>query len=130
MNKQLFIYGSLRQGGSRANLLPEHKGIIAKVRLDGFLMYDFGDYPGMMKNKGSHVIGDVIDFSNLSDKQWKKFLQRTDEVEGVDFGLFERKEINTPHGICSTYLFCHKEMLESWRQFDMTPMILTDWEDR
>jgi len=119
MIKKLFVYGSFRNGGSRSSMFPACKSA-TRTKLEGMLMYAFKEvgYPGatITNNKNDYIVGDVLDFSNVPDEEWRILLIYLDRIEGVGFGLFKRAKVKTPVGPAWIYLFSHKQMLEEFEQ--------------
>jgi gamma-glutamylaminecyclotransferase len=79
----LFVYGTLKRGGSRHSLL---KGcpFLGHALAKGFALYDLGAYPGMVPGDGV-VRGEVYEIP-------EKLLRELDWVEGAPF-LFRRELI-------------------------------------
>ena len=79
----LFVYGTLKRGGSRHSLL---KGcpFLGRALAKGFALYDLGAYPGMVPGDGV-VRGEVYEIP-------EGLLRELDWVEGAPF-LFRRELI-------------------------------------
>jgi gamma-glutamylcyclotransferase (GGCT)/AIG2-like uncharacterized protein YtfP len=79
----LFVYGTLKRGGSRHSLL---KGcpFLGHALAKGFALYDLGAYPGMVPGDGV-VRGEVYEIP-------EGLLRELDWVEGAPF-LFRRELI-------------------------------------
>jgi gamma-glutamylcyclotransferase (GGCT)/AIG2-like uncharacterized protein YtfP len=74
--KHLFVYGTLMRGCSRHSLL----GGVARYVGDGTVhgrLYDFGEYPGAVRDAGAVVHGEVYELV-----QPEEALARLDEIEG------------------------------------------------
>ena len=80
---RVFVYGTLRKGELRHHLL-EHKRFLGEAIAEGFVLYDLGDYPGMVPGEG-RVVGEVYEVS------WE-FLRTLDRVEGTPH-LYRRETI-------------------------------------
>ena len=92
----LFVYGSLKQGFNRHNVLREQKYIgIAKTE-PKYAMFGYGGYPALVDQtlaKNSNVTADGSIFGELYEVD-DTCMVDLDRIEGVDKGLFERKEID------------------------------------
>jgi gamma-glutamylcyclotransferase (GGCT)/AIG2-like uncharacterized protein YtfP len=79
----LFVYGTLKRGGSRHSLL---KGcpFLGRALAKGFALYDLGAYPGMVPGDGV-VRGEVYEIP-------EGLLRELDWVEATPF-LFRRELI-------------------------------------
>jgi|GEM_PF-194577 len=76
----LFVYGTLRRGGKRHDILQLlHAAYVGKGSVAGEL-FDLGEYPGAVKSNATaaRVIGEVYRLPNL-----KTALRTLDEYEGV-----------------------------------------------
>jgi len=83
---ELFVYGTLKRGG-RLHHHMEARGCkyLRDIELEGFKMYDFGWYPGIIPGDGA-VKGEVFDIT-------EEMLVHLDEVEGVP-NWFRRERVN------------------------------------
>ncbi len=105
----LFIYGTLKRGGSNHLFLVGQKFLGPARTVPGFTLYSLGDYPGMVRAPGdtAGVCGElwVVDDACLAE---------LDRLEGLDEGLYERIEVllapNHLAGSAQTYVYL--------RQFD------------
>ncbi len=79
----LFVYGTLKRGGSRHWIL-EGFPFLGRAKAKGFVLYDLGPYPAMVPEDGL-VYGEVYEVS-------EEVLQALDWVEGVPF-LYRRELI-------------------------------------
>lgn len=93
MSGYLFVYGTLRKrvGLPLTKQVEKHWTYIATAKLPARL-YDLGDYPGAIADRGGELIGDLY---KLEDE--KKVLAILDEYEGIpadapDKGEFIRKK--------------------------------------
>lgn len=91
----VFVYGTLRTGGSAGGLLRgcEHVGAST---VEGAL-YDMGAYPVLVLGGGGRVDGEV----------WRcpvATLARLDEYEGVREGLYRRVRVEAGGVECWTYV--------------------------
>lgn len=87
----LFVYGTLRCGGKRHDILQRLGSVyVGKGSVAGEL-FDLGEYPGAVKSDSSQarVIGEVYRLRNLNS-----VLRTLDEYEGVgDVTSLYRREI-------------------------------------
>ena len=85
---RIFVYGTLKRGGSNHALLAGQQFLGAACTAPGYILYLLGDYPGMVRaaNDQAGVTGEVW----LVDDAC---LQQLDELEGVAEGLYERVPI-------------------------------------
>ena len=82
---RIFVYGTLKRGGSNHALLTGQRFLGAVRTPPGFTLYSLGDYPGMVR--------DPTDIAGVLGELWavdSACLQRLDELEGVPEGLYER----------------------------------------
>lgn len=100
----LFIYGTLKRGGSNHLFLHGQRFLGPARTAPGFTLYSLGDYPGMVRAPGDKagVTGEVwvVDDTCLAE---------LDRLEGLDEGLYERVDVRlTPSPIADsaqTYLY-------------------------
>ena len=90
----IFVYGSLKRGFSLHHYLADHTFIGTAQTLPLYRLFDCGEYPALVDaaTDGQCVKGEVYRVSKACQLQ-------LDEVEGVDEGLYERREIRlaTPY---------------------------------
>jgi len=79
----LFVYGTLKRGGSRHWILDGFP-FLGRAKAKGFVLYDLGPYPAMVPGPGM-VYGEVYEVS-------EEILNALDWVEGVPV-LYRRKLI-------------------------------------
>jgi len=82
-NNYLFVYGTLKRGGSRHWILQDFP-FLGRAKVKGFALYDLGLYPAMVPGAGV-VYGEVYEVS-------EEALQALDWVEGVPI-LYRRELI-------------------------------------
>lgn len=97
MGKHLvFVYGTLKKGFVRNNILREQNYIgIAKTE-PKYGMYGYGGYPALVNKelaKISEVAAENAIFGELYEVDDNCMID-LDKIEGVDKGLFERKAID------------------------------------
>lgn len=87
MNR-IFVYGSLKRGGSNHALLQGQSFLGTARTAAGFRLFDLGDYPGMVAWPGdtTGVEGEVwaVDAAGLA---------RLDQLEGTAEGLYRRAPV-------------------------------------
>ena len=88
---RIFVYGTLKRGGSNHGQLAGQQFIGAARTPPGFTLYSLGSYPGMVRaaDDRAGVIGEVW----AVDAACR---QRLDELEGVEQGLYERVPLTLP----------------------------------
>ena len=81
----IFVYGTLKKGGSNHHLLAGQKFLGAARTIPGFRLYDLGGHPGMIPLPGDQagVIGEVWEVDAAS-------LAQLDVFEGVAEKIYER----------------------------------------
>jgi gamma-glutamylcyclotransferase (GGCT)/AIG2-like uncharacterized protein YtfP len=82
---RIFVYGTLRSGGSNHHFLRGSVCAEQNVRLSGYIMYNFGKYPFVKPCADTNrtILGEIYEISADT-------LQRLDKLEGTDVGLYER----------------------------------------
>jgi gamma-glutamylcyclotransferase (GGCT)/AIG2-like uncharacterized protein YtfP len=83
MRSYLFVYGTLKRGGSRHWILKDFS-FLGHALAKGFVLYNLGPYPAMVYGDGV-VYGEVYEVS-------EEILRELDWVEGTPF-LFRRELI-------------------------------------
>ena len=96
MKKHLvFVYGSLKQGFSRHNSLRGQRYIGPAQTEPHYSIYQMGGYPALVdekhpegppRNSGRKIWGELYEVDDAC-------LIELDKIEGVDHGLYERREI-------------------------------------
>ena len=114
----LFIYGTLKRGGSNHVFLARQRFLGLARTESGFTLYSLGDYPGMVRAPG--------DTAGVTGELWvvdDACLAELDRLEGLDEGLYERIDVllapNPLAGSAQTYLYL--------RQFDGLAPIGSEW---
>jgi gamma-glutamylcyclotransferase (GGCT)/AIG2-like uncharacterized protein YtfP len=100
----VFVYGTLKRGGSN-HLFLQGQRFVAEVRTQpGFTLYSLGDYPGMVRSPG--------DTAGVTGELWEvddTCLAELDRLEGLDAGLYERVDVllapNPHEASAQTYLY-------------------------
>ena len=85
---RVFVYGTLKQGGSNHHVLAGQLFRGTARTADGYTLYSLGDYPGMVRSAGAgqFVTGEIWTVDTAC-------LARLDDLEGVAEGLYERVPI-------------------------------------
>jgi len=84
----VFVYGTLKRGGSNQGYMRGQKFCgIARTEI-GFCLIDLGEYPGMIADPSDidGVVGEVWAISGAG-------LARLDALEGVADGLYRRERV-------------------------------------
>ena len=106
---KLFVYGTLKQGYSRAAWLEEQTFVGDAATVPGYKLYDNGSYPAMIGTQCHSVV---------TGELWKvdsRCLVELDKIEGVP-ALYQRVAVKLsshPGESVQTYLYC--QSLEGWR---------------
>jgi gamma-glutamylaminecyclotransferase len=100
----IFVYGTLKRGGSNHLFLRTQKYLGDARTAPGFTLYSLGDYPGMVRSPG--------DRDGVTGELWAvddDCLAELDRLEGLDEGLYERIDVllapNPTAGSAQTYLY-------------------------
>ncbi len=82
---RIFVYGTLKRGGSNHGWLKGQRLVGAARTMPGFRLYDLGGYPGMVRDpqQGLAVEGEVWEVDAAA-------LARLDELEDVEGGEYAR----------------------------------------
>ena len=104
MAEHLFVYGTLKRGGSNHLFLGTQKFLGEARTVAGFTLHSLGDYPGMVRAPG--------DTEGVTGELWSvddACLAELDRLEGLDEGLYERIDVllapNPLAGSAQTYLY-------------------------
>ena len=116
----VFVYGTLKHGGTNHAFLAGQK-FLGPVRTQpGFTLYSLGDYPGMVRAPG--------DTAGVAGELWAvddACLKQLDELEGVADGLYERVPLRLvpPHTdhLVETYLYLGS--------LEGRPLLGSDWKE-
>jgi gamma-glutamylcyclotransferase (GGCT)/AIG2-like uncharacterized protein YtfP len=100
----LFLYGTLKRGGTNHLFLAGQRFLGAARTAPGFTLYSLGDYPGMVRAPGD-TLGVTGELWEVDDA----CLAELDRLEGLDEGLYERIDVllapNPLPGSAQTYLY-------------------------
>jgi gamma-glutamylcyclotransferase (GGCT)/AIG2-like uncharacterized protein YtfP len=84
----VFVYGTLKRGGSNHFFLAGQQFLGEARTQPGFTLYSLGDYPGMVRAPG--------DTAGVTGELWgvdDACLAELDRLEGLDEGLYERVDV-------------------------------------
>ncbi len=109
---RLFVYGTLKRGGSNHARLAGQKFLAEAHTMPGYTLYSLGDYPGM--------IFQPTDRQGVSGEIWEidaATLAELDEFEGVPEGLYSRETVPLlpPHAHAAVEAFLYARPVESAR---------------
>ncbi len=100
----VFVYGTLKRGGTNHAYLAGQSFLGAARTQPGFTLYSLGDYPGMVRAPG--------DTAGVTGELWSvddATLAELDRLEGLDEGLYERVDVllapGAPVPSAQTYLY-------------------------
>jgi gamma-glutamylaminecyclotransferase len=100
----IFVYGTLKQGGSNHPFLAGQTLVGPAQTLPVFRLYELDGYPGMvrMAEGGRSIVGELWSVDD-------RCLAALDELEGIGEGLYARVAVGLrpPHGgaAAETYLY-------------------------
>jgi gamma-glutamylaminecyclotransferase len=84
----IFVYGTLKRGGSNQHYLAGQKFIGVARTAPGFRLFNLGQYPGMVPFADDH--------DGVSGEVWSveaDCLEHLDLLEGVKEGLYRREPV-------------------------------------
>ncbi|MFK7778008.1 MAG: gamma-glutamylcyclotransferase family protein [Gimesia sp.] len=84
----IFVYGTLKRGYCRSHHLTGQMFLGEAVTSPGYLMYDCGEYPGL--------VVDINDGVSIQGELWsvdEKGISLLDQVEGVAENWFSRESV-------------------------------------
>ena len=87
----LFIYGTLKRGDVRAYLLQGQSFLGETTTAQRYRLFNTGDYPALVEAEPLDLSG-----RSIQGELWavdEDCLDRLDEEEGVDEGLYKRRAI-------------------------------------
>ena len=85
----VFVYGTLKRGHQRSHVLADQTFIGPATTVADYRMYDLGSYPGLIEvapGAGDQIQGEIYRIDPTC-------LRQIDQIEAVDQGLYERREI-------------------------------------
>ncbi len=116
----LFLYGTLKRGGSNHHHLAGQTFVGEARTAPGFRLYEVGGYPGMIPQS--------LDYAGVIGEVWRvdaECLQRLDELEGLSVDLYRREPVplQPPHSdtAVEAYLYARtilglKDIGSVWRE--------------
>jgi gamma-glutamylaminecyclotransferase len=93
----LFVYGSLRPGETRHQLLADARYLGPHRTEPCYSMHHLGEYPGVVEHGHHGIVGDIYEVDTIT-------LARVDEYEGYPHE-YTRRPIATPFGSAWIYLY-------------------------
>ncbi len=84
----IFVYGTLKQGGSNHHFLAGQAFIGRARTTPGYLLYAIEDFPGMVRQNGG--------LEDVSGEVWAvddACLARLDQLEGTADGVYRREAV-------------------------------------
>lgn len=102
----LFVYGTLRRGESRWNVVSDFIVNYSPGWSITGTLYDLGEYPGFVGSGQTKVIGDLVTTSDL----WS-LLTRTDQIEGKMFSrsLFWITPATGTNEVRLAWVYCYNQ---------------------
>jgi gamma-glutamylcyclotransferase (GGCT)/AIG2-like uncharacterized protein YtfP len=116
----IFVYGTLKHGGSNHHLMAGQKFLGAARTPSGFRLYDLGGHPGMIPK--------TDDRDGVTGEVWSvdaACLAQTDLLEGIDQGIYRRVPLKLLPPFASqaveTYLYAQSvegrpDLGSTWRE--------------
>lgn len=77
--KKFFVYGTLKVGGVLATQFDTCRKKCVKATLPNYALYDLGWFPGILKNTGEEVFGEIHTYD---DDDFDYVLGQFDRIEG------------------------------------------------
>lgn len=88
MPHRIFVYGTLKRGGSNHAHLAAHRFVAEARTAPGFRLYELEGYPGM--------VADPTDRDGVTGELWEvdeAGIKPLDDFEGVGDGLYRRERV-------------------------------------
>jgi gamma-glutamylcyclotransferase (GGCT)/AIG2-like uncharacterized protein YtfP len=116
----LFVYGTLKRGGSNHGFIAGQRFVADARTVAGFRLYELDGYPGM--------VADPADTDGVTGELWavdERCLRALDEFEGVHEGLYRRAPVAlaglAESATAETYLYARsiagrKRLGSTWMQ--------------
>jgi gamma-glutamylcyclotransferase (GGCT)/AIG2-like uncharacterized protein YtfP len=115
---RIFVYGTLRQGGSNARLLADSEFLGRAITVEPYRLYDFGHYPAIIRGGQSFIYGEVYEV----DGRTLRLVDRLEEHPDY----YQRTEVEVqPFGTVWTYVFEESNAIPS----DARLIASGDWMD-
>lgn len=108
MTVRIVVYGLLRRGAHMSNLLRGAE-FLGEVALDGYRLYDLGDYPGAVPGEGA-VLGELYELASPA------MLDLLDEAERVDADppLYRRELVEALGAPAWLYVYAGPVAASAW----------------
>lgn len=100
MQHRIFVYGTLRRGGTNHYLLRFATFLGTYTTPAMFTMIDFGEYPGIIARGQTAIRGEIYQIS-------ARLLKRLDILEQYP-RVYGRLLLNTPAGDAWAYVLVHR----------------------
>ena len=87
--QNIFVYGTLKRGQQRAAVMADQEFLLEASTMAEYWMFNLGSFPGLVDREGQpgdSIAGEVY----RVDVECRR---RLDEIECVDEGLYELREI-------------------------------------
>jgi len=122
LNK-FFVYGTLKVGGALAAQFDKYRENCVKAVLPNYAIYDLGWFPGILKETGEEVFGEIHTYE---EDEFKHVLNMFDRIEGYSAhspgnSLYLRKVVtvvneNNNKVSCNCYIFnnAHKRSMSEF----------------
>lgn len=84
---ELFVYGTLKRGHCRSEVLAEQEFLGEYKTVEGYRLFDLGSFPGLVKEVGG---------GQIEGELWRvdrNLMITLDRIEGVEFNLYQREKI-------------------------------------
>ena len=115
----VFVYGTLKRNGCRNQVLVDQEFIDHAETLPEYGLYSLGAYPGLVESPedGDAISGEIYRVDAAC-------LDRLDDIEAVDEGLYRRDIVNlqSPHDLVAVQAWFYDEPLPP----DATRIV--DWQ--
>ncbi len=106
----LFVYGTLKRGEVRASLLAGQQYLGQVKTTAAYRLFNTGDYPALVEAEPLSLPG-----RSIHGELWQvdtACLARLDIEEGVDDGLYERREIVLSDGTARAMTYLYRQPTE------------------
>ena len=122
-----FVYGSLRAGAARYKLIRPFIKSFHPGWLDGFVMYSFGPFPGIVSGPSYRaVVGDILE---IVPERWEDCVSSLDRYEKNGF-LFQRERLWVRNGLDGMYCWVYVVRTEALALSPDNLIKSNDWMER
>lgn len=87
----LFVYGTLKRGFCRERFLASAKYLGNAETIPAYRLLDCGAYPALVDGGTTSIVGELYEVDEST-------MRTLDDVEGVDEGLYARREVRLADG--------------------------------